>query len=261
MISKARIRFVESLRNQRVRDREGLFVIEGDRLVREYLEAGRRIEQLYAEPEWIRDLPEALRPAIGEIAEAPAADLERMGSLKTPHKALGVVRKPELNLDWERLSVGLTLGLDAVRDPGNFGTILRVAAWFGIEDVLTSPDCVDAFNPKVIQSAMGATLHVRVHSLDLGSWLDRATERGLPIYGAVLDGDSLYEAPLTSSGLLLFGNEARGLAAPLLTRVTQRLVIPPWRTATVGLDSLNVAMAAAIVCAEFRRREGGSRDE
>jgi TrmH family RNA methyltransferase len=255
MISKARIRRVQSLQDRKERDSQGLYVIEGDRLVREYLEAGYRIESVYAVSDWIRALPETSSWSIGEIVEVSERELARMSSLKTPHDVLGLVRKLEVSIAWEQLPSCLSIALDAVRDPGNFGTILRVAAWFGVGNVLASPDCVDPFNPKVIQAAMGATIHVRVHSVELVPLLDRAIELRVPIYGTALDGESLYDAPLAASALLLFGNEARGLAAPLLHRVTHRLTIPPWGSAAAGLDSLNVAMSAAIVCAEFRRRE------
>ena len=258
MVSKEKMRFVRSLQDAKARNRTNLFVVEGDRLVREYLEAGQALEQLYATSRWMGGLPSRLRDLAGIITDVSDEELARMGSLKTPNGAIGVVRKFDAPFDWDFLSSRLVLALEAVRDPGNFGTILRAAAWFGIEDILVSPDCVELYNPKVIQSAMGATLHVRVHSADLEPLISRARDDGLPVYGTALEGESVFEAQLTSTGFLLLGNEAHGLSSSLLDLVTCRLVIPPWSGTSAGLDSLNVAMAASIFCAEFRRRQAGA---
>ncbi len=259
MLTKAEVRAVASLRAKPDRDRLGLFVIEGDKLVREALALGCGVESIYAEGAWIA----ATSPGSGtaRTVEVSAEDLRRLSTLKTPNGALAVVRRPHPVLDWDAIASNLVLVLDAVQDPGNLGSLLRVAAWFGITDVVASPDCADAFSPKVVQGSMGALFHVRVHSLPIVPFAAEARSRGLPVYAAALHGDSLYEVDLGALGLVLFGNESSGLSEELLGLASQRLVIPAWNGSGPGRDSLNVAAAAAVVCSEFRRRAapGGRR--
>jgi len=254
MLTKAEARVAASLQEKKARDRLGLYVAEGDKLVREALALGCDVETVYAVAEWIRDTSSLLEAFPGAIVEVSADELRRLSAQKTPNGALALIRQPCPSFDWRTLGADLVLVLDAVRDPGNLGSLLRIAAWFGIADVVASPDSADAFQPKVVQASMGALFHVRVHSLEVVPFLVEARDRGLSIYGAVLQGDSIYEADLERCGLILFGNESSGLSEELLRFVSHRLVIPAWRESGPGRDSLNVAMAAAVVCSEFRRR-------
>jgi TrmH family RNA methyltransferase len=261
MLTKAETRVVVSLQEKKARDRLGLYVAEGDKLVREALALGSGVETVYAVAEWLRDSSSLLEAFPGAVVEVSADELRRLSAQKTPNGALALIRQPHPLLDWRTLSADLVLVLDAVRDPGNLGSLLRVAAWFGIADVVASLDSADAFQPKVVQASMGALFHVRVHSLDIASFLVEARDRGLPIYGAVLQGDSIYEVDLERRGVVLFGNESSGLSEQLLQFVSHRLVVPAWRESGPGRDSLNVAMAAAVVCSEFRRRASRSDAE
>jgi TrmH family RNA methyltransferase len=254
MLTKAETRVVVSLQEKKARDRLGLYVAEGDKLVREALALGSDVETVYAVAAWIHDTSSLVEAFPGSIVEVSADELRRLSAQKTPNGALALLRQPHPLLDWEAISSDLVIVLDAVRDPGNFGGLLRVAAWFGIADVVASPDSADAFQPKVVQASMGALFHVRVHSLEVAPFLVEARERGLPIYGSMLRGDSIYEADLERRGLILFGNESSGLSEDSLRFVSHRLVIPAWGESGPGRDSLNVAMAAAVVCSEFRRR-------
>jgi TrmH family RNA methyltransferase len=254
MLTKAETRVVVSLQEKKARERLGLYVAEGDKLVREALTLGRDVEAVYAVAEWMRASSSLLEAFPGAVVEVSADELRRLSAQKTPNGALALIRPSCPALDWRAIDSDLALVLDAVRDPGNLGGLLRVAAWFGIADVVASPDSADAFQPKVVQASMGALFHVRVHSLDIASFLVEARDRGVPIYGAVLHGDSIYEADLEQRGLILFGNESSGLSEQLLRFVSHRLMIPAWRQSGPGRDSLNVAMAAAVVCSEFRRR-------
>jgi TrmH family RNA methyltransferase len=254
MLTKAQLRRVVSLQDKKDRDRLGLYVVEGDKLVREALALGGGVETVYAVAEWIRGISASLEVSAGSMVEVSAADLRHMSTQKSPNAALAVVRKPRPALDWRAVDSHLTIALDAVRDPGNLGSLLRVAVWFGIEDVVASPDSADAFQPKVVQASMGALFHLRLHSLDLEPFLVDARSRGLPVYGAVLQGTSIYDADLEQRGVILLGNESSGLSEKLLRLASQRVVIPPWLASGPGRDSLNVAMAAAVLCSEFRRR-------
>ena len=148
----------------------------------------------------------------------------------------------------------LVLALDEVQNPGNLGTIVRLADWFGIGDIVCSPGTADCFNPKVVQATMGAILRVRVHYTDLPRFLAEAAGRGTPVYGTFLEGDNIYDAPLTRGGIVVMGNEGRGVTPETARTVTRKLFIPPYPADRHGSESLNVAMATGIVCAEFRRR-------
>ncbi len=259
MLTKAQLSRVVSLQDKRDRDRLGLYVVEGDKLVREALRLGAGVEAVYAVAEWIHEASSVLDASGLPIAVVSEAELRKMSAQKTPNAALAVLRRPRPELDWKALALDLALALDAVRDPGNLGSILRVAAWFGIKDVFASPDSADAFQPKAVQASMGALFHLRLHTLDLEPLLADARGRGLPVYGAVLRGTSIYEADIEQRGLILFGNESSGLSDRLLRLASCRLVIPAWGESGPGRDSLNVAAATAVVCSEFRRRASAAR--
>lgn len=266
MLTKNETRSVSALQDKRERDRLGLYVVEGDKLVREAISLGLDVEVVYGESAWIGELPSCLVGCAPRLVEVTRQELRRLSALVTPHGALAILRKPRAIWEWRSVESDLALVLESVQDPGNLGSLLRVAAWFGIADVVLSSDGADAFQPKAVQASMGAVFHVRVHSVDVRSFLGEAAYRGFPIYAATLAGESVYDAELGSHGLLLFGNESSGLSAESLAHASKRLAIPAWRDAGPGRDSLNVAMAAAIISSEFRWRgtraaaPGQSRD-
>ncbi len=257
MITRSQIKFVRSLRAKKGRRAHGAFLVEGDKLVRDALAAGVDVDQLYATRDWLVRLPKMRRKEGMRVEEIDEATLHRLSSLSTPHQVLAVLPMPQRRLSWESVASGLTLALDGIQDPGNLGTILRAAAWFGVGQILCSPDCVDAFNPKVIQASMGAFLHVPVIEADLPSFLEAAAGRGVKVAVAVLDGESIYEARLMLPHVVVLGNESHGVTAQLMPFAHRKITIPPADAAKPGRESLNVAMAAAIVCSEFMRNAGG----
>ena len=176
--------------------------------------------------------------------------MARISQLSTPSPVLAVVRRPAAQ-DPPRPS-GLCLALDGVRDPGNLGTILRIADWFGVETVYVSADCVELFNPKVIQASMGSVFRVRAVPAELPALARRFREAGLPVYGTFLDGRDLYREQLSREGLVVMGNEASGIRPELAAEVDARLLIPAFGHS--GAESLNVAAATAVTLSEFRRR-------
>lgn len=184
-------------------------------------------------------------------------DMERLSLLKTPSDALALVEIPHFRLDADRFGERLALALDDVQNPGNLGTIIRLADWFGIGEIVCSPATADCFNPKVVQATMGAILRVRIHYADLAPLLAGAAGRGVPVYGTFLEGENLYDTELTPAGIVVMGNEGRGLTAATARTVTRKLFIPPYPADRCGSESLNVAIATGIVCAEFRRRSAG----
>ena len=240
-LSNQEIKRVRSLAEKKYRDSLGLFVAEGEKMVEEALRSGFRVEQVYR------------REEIGEQAMA------RISQLTHPSPVLAVIRKPEtLHLSAPDPEKGLWLALDSLRDPGNLGTILRIADWFGVDGIYATPDSVDIFNPKVVQATMGAIFRVRFHYTDLLSLADRVKARGGKFYGTFLDGRNLYDMELETGrdvpAVIAVGNESNGISPALGARVSDRLFIPPFPAGRQGSESLNAAVATAVTVAEFRRR-------
>ncbi|HLN54619.1 MAG TPA: RNA methyltransferase [Bacteroidales bacterium] len=254
MLSKNKARFIITLQRKKARDEERLYVIEGDKIVREFLVAGRKITQLVAKPEFLKTIQESLLKNVEEIIEASYDDLKQVSTLKTPHNALALVSYEDKKISIPAaFADSLCCALESVQDPGNLGTIIRAGAWFGIRNIVCSPDCVDVYNPKVIQASMGALLHVDVYYHDLNDFLNQVKESGKPVFGTVLGGESVYEHDLSNTGVILLGNESRGISEYLNPFLTDRIMIPGAGTGP-GIDSLNVGMAASVVFSEFRRR-------
>lgn len=254
MISKNRIKYIQSLQAKKVRDEEQLYLIEGDKLVKEYLHSGMRLNFLAALPEFIDFLLPEEKISIDEIEPASLKDLERMSSLKTPHNAIAAVSFPVDLPDPMKITDSLLIALESVQDPGNMGTIIRAAAWFGFRHIVCSLNCADVYNPKVIQASMGALLNVTVFYHDLGKLLEEAGKKGLPVFGTYLGGESVYASKLGNRGIILFGNESRGISDDLLPFITNRILIPRFSSSIHGVESLNVGMAASVVFSEFARR-------
>jgi TrmH family RNA methyltransferase len=254
MISKNKVKFIISLQRKKNRDEERLYIIEGDKLVREFLAAGVPVQTLVAKPEFLSSLPENQLKLAGEIEDVSYEELKHISTLKTPHNALAVVPIPERELDTTAALKGLCVALDCIQDPGNFGTIIRAAGWFGIKNIVCSPDCVDVYNPKVIQASMGALLHVSVYYYDLKELLETAAAADIPVYGTLLEGESIYNHKSGSTGIILLGNESKGISVSLAPLITDKIMIPKFSTSKPGLDSLNVGMAASIIFSEFLRK-------
>ena len=237
MISKNEIKDIRALGQKKFRDERGLFVVEGEKLVAEALQSGWDVVAHYR----VED--------IGEDAMA------RISQLTHPSPALAVVRQPA-EVPFAATPDELVLALDGIRDPGNLGTIIRIADWFGIRQILVSEDTVERYNPKVVQATMGAIFRVRVHACDLAEMLRCPVKPGMTkdVYGTFLEGDNIYETPLTPGGILVMGSEANGVSPEVAAAVTQKLFIPPFPPDERTGESLNVAVATAIACSEFRRR-------
>jgi len=243
-MTKAEIQFIRSLADKRARSETGLFTAEGGKLIGEILSSPLKVRSLYA-----------LEGVFAGRAERVAPhEMERISSLKTATDSLAVVEQPRYRTPETAPADRLTIALDGVQNPGNMGTIIRLADWFGIDDIFCSEDSADLYNPKVVQATMGAILRVRVHYLPLADLLARTAARGIPVYGTALDGDDIYGAELDGTGVIVMGNEGRGISAECASTLTRRLLIPSYPAGRRGSESLNVAMAAGIVCAEFRRR-------
>ncbi len=230
-ISKAQVKLVRSLQQKKFRDELGLFVAEGDKCVEELCKRFELVH-LYREGE-----------------NASRTEIEQMSGLRTPQGVIGVFRKRPIG-DW-RLEIGdLTLALDGIQDPGNLGTIIRTADWFGVRDIVCSLDTADCYNPKVVQATMGALARVRVHYVDLPKWL---SEQQCAIFGTLLDGKDMYETELAKEGIIVMGNEGNGISSAVRSIITHPIRIPSYPKNAETSESLNVAIATAVVLADFRR--------
>lgn len=233
MLSKNEAKYIHSLSQKKQREAEGLFLVEGPKAIAEVLAAGWPIHALYATPDW--ESPQADLPILQRVAES---EMKKISQLKTPSSVLAVLplpapAPPPLPHQW-------VLALDGLQDPGNVGTLVRIADWFGLQHVVCSLHTADPFQPKAIQASMGSFVRMQFHAMDLASFL---AEHPAPVYGAVLDGVSIHALPAASPGILLLGNEGRGIDPALSASITHRVTIPK----RGGAESLNAAVAGGIL--------------
>lgn len=237
MISKNQIKFVRQLEQKKYRKKEGLFVAEGPKVVGDLLRAGFKAHTIFATSEW---------GSQGQtFQEVSDEELRRVSFLQHPQRVLALFFIPTESVP----SVSsLSLALDDVQDPGNLGTIIRIADWFGIDTIYCSENTADAWSPKVVQATMGSIARVNIIYTDLQELISKAQ---VPVYGTLLDGQDIYTQELSKEGIIVMGNEGNGISAPIRKLINRRLLIPQFHE---GPESLNVAIATAITCSEFRRR-------
>lgn len=253
MLSKNKKREIERLQQKKFRDDEGLFVAEGAKLINDFMRGGMLPKYIVGTPTGIMATENALSNS--QIYEVSEAELKELSILKTPANVLGVYEKPTLNQNVTTIPSDLTLLLDRVQDPGNMGTIIRTADWFGIERIICSDTCVDAFAPKVVQATMGALARVSVVETDLVQLLKANAEgERIPVYGTFMDGMSIYTSDLQQIAYVIMGNEGRGISEELWPYITNKISIPSYPAGRTTSESLNVAMATTVICSEFRRR-------
>ncbi|MBE6330183.1 MAG: RNA methyltransferase [Bacteroidales bacterium] len=247
-LSKNKLRLLLSFTKKKARDEQNLFLAEGNKLVRDllpYFHCKTIVGTVdFFEKEEIR--------LESDCYIATKEELERLSLTRSPQAVWALFERKEHNLNLSELKEKLSLALDGVQDPGNLGTIIRIADWFGIENIICSSNCVDLYNPKVVQATMGAIARVKIHYTNLVKLMDSVGD--LPIYGTFLEGDIIYETPLSSNGIIVMGNEGNGISEEVKQRITQKLFIPNYPSNRKTSESLNVAVATSIVCSEFRRR-------
>lgn len=250
MLSKAKVKYLRSLELKKYRNESNVFVAEGNKLVADMMFAFE-CELILAKPSWMAtqgDIP------AGELLEAGEEDIRKVSFLKNPQDVFAVFKRPDWRLEEADPSRSLVLALDGIQDPGNLGTIIRLADWFGIEHLVCSLDTADAFSPKTVQATMGALAHVKVHYTDLHAYLKEQAGKQIPLFGTFLDGRDLYAEELSESGVIVMGNEGNGIRPEIGELVSRKLYIPSFPPERETSESLNVAIATAVVCAEFRRR-------
>lgn len=257
MLSKSLIKFIRSLRLSKFRALEEVFVIEGDKLVREALDpltnSNFKIHSIYALQSWIDENQKIIHPYKEITSSVTTHELGLISNLKTPNQALALVHanSPEINI--KLIEEKLLIALDNVQDPGNMGTIIRLADWFGINNIILSPGCADPLNPKVIQATMGSIFRVSLYRKEIEPLID-SLPKEYPVYGAVLNGESIYNTKLSSQGIILMGNESRGISKRMEKSITHALTIPRADQTGPGPESLNVAVSLGIILSEFSRQ-------
>ncbi len=235
MLSKKEVKYIQSLGHKRQRDEDKVFVAEGPKMAAELLKSNFEIKHVYATPQWL-DANIDLQVPFTEINEI---DLKRISQLQTPNQVV-IVAGQQTNNNLPALSTQITLVLDGLQDPGNMGTIIRIADWFGIKQMVCSPDCADIYNLKVVQATMGSILRVNCFTTNLEEWLPAVK---LPVYGALLQGKNVYETPKINEVLLVIGNESKGIRSNIASQITHPVTIPRMGEA----ESLNAAVAAGIL--------------
>lgn len=250
MISKNQIKFIQSLHSKKNRDQEQLFIIEGVKLVSEFLLTTHfEIHSVYATPDFIGNNKDIISKSGSVINELSEEELKKISFQASPNQILAVIKatKPQLNVNL--LNTSINLFLDDIRDPGNLGTIIRIADWFGIKQIICTETSTELYNPKALQASMGAVLRVNVVYMEFNEL--KTNLKNVPIYGAVLNGQNIYKSVL-QNGLIVIGNEANGISENILKQVTNPITIPA--ATNNGSESLNAANACGMICSEFFRQ-------
>lgn len=248
-LSINQLKYFKSLQERKHRQKYHNFIVEGVKLASEVLDSGTyQIESVIAVPEWL-DANNRLLDKVETVLPVAEAELKKISLLSTPNQVFMVVKKQDLFFDEKKALSTPVLYLDDIRDPGNLGTILRIADWFGLTWVFCSPGSVEPFSPKVVQAGMGAFLRVKCMEMDFEELRLKLPE--LPIYGTVLDGDSVFETPLVHPSIIAIGNESRGLSPEILEKLTNRISIPKGPGGRA--ESLNAAVATGIVVGQFMK--------
>lgn len=251
-LSKNKIKYIRSLELKKNRKAEGVFLAEGHKLVGDLL-GHFPCRFLAATDEWLASEENRRKASADEIAEVSGEELSRASLLKTPQQVLAVFEQPDYPTEPSVIGQSLCLALDDVQDPGNLGTIVRLADWFGIEHIFCSLRTADIYNPKAIQATMGGIAHVKLHYTSLPELIE-SLDKDTPVYGTFLDGKNMYKETLSDHGLIVMGNEGNGISPEVRNLINRRLYIPNYPVGRETAESLNVAIATAIVCAEFRRQ-------
>ena len=248
MLSKARLKYIKSLQVKKYRQSEQRFVVEGAKSVLELLASDFNTETVIATQEFMEHNALVVSGFSGELIEENETTLASMGEFKTNNSALAIARiKPNLSLEVKRDEFALML--DDIRDPGNLGTIIRTADWYGISKIIASSDTTEFYNPKVIHASMGSFTRVQVYYTELAGFLGSVT---VPILGAFMNGEDVHELDFGTGGIIVIGNEAQGISSAVEKLVTRRITVPRFGKA----ESLNAAVATAVICDNIRRKKG-----
>lgn len=249
-LSKAKISLIKSLSIKKYRSEHNLFIVEGHKIISELLKSTFKIKFLIHTEKYNINLESTNI----EIIKVDESEIKKISNLKTPPSVIAIVEIPKKKLNILSLKEKLTLAIDDIQDPGNLGTIIRICDWFGLENIICSLNSTDVFNPKVIQATMGAFLRVNVSYKDLKTFIPEYKKvTANKCYGTFLEGENIYKTNLTTNGLIILGNEGQGISKEIEETIDSKIFIPPYSIDKEHSESLNISIAAAIICSEFRR--------
>lgn len=259
MLSRNNIKYINSLSQKKYRQQYRQFIAEGDKIIKELLHTdGYTIQWLIATKDWLDKMPEEQLEKPESLIEVKETEMERISQLKTPNQVLAVVNIPRQQEPPDSLQNSLCLAFESIRNPGNLGTIMRIADWFGIPAIYCSGDSADLYNPKVIQATMGSFIRVKPYYTDLQNLISNYKEPSR-LYATVLHGSDIYQKKLSNKGIVFFGNESSGLSKELEGMIDNKIAIPSFQRASQGAESLNLSVSAGIICSEFRRQNHYSK--
>ena len=252
MLSKQVTKIVQNLEKKKFREKYQLFKVEGEKLVSELLCSTFKIHSILAYPEWISNHQAQLKEK--QIIEVNQKEMSYLSNFQSLPEVIALVHIPTSHFQVAEIREHLSLLLNGIQDPGNLGTILRLADWFGIQHVFCDSDCASVYNPKCVQASMGAIFRINTHYTELIPLIQQMKQPDFPICGTFLNGRNIYTTPLKPKGFIIMGNEGNGISQAIQETVTHKLFIPNYPEGSTTSESLNVAIATAITCAEFRRK-------
>lgn len=252
MLSKQVTKIIQNLEKKKFREKYNLFKVEGGKLVGELLHSALKIHSVIAYPEWINENQKALQNV--NVLETDPREMSGLSNFQSLPEVIALAEIPEYREDEDEISSQLSLVLNGIQDPGNLGTILRVADWFGIRNVFCDEDCAGAYNSKCVQASMGAVFRVKTFYTDLSRLIERYKANGLSVFGTFLDGENIYTSALPAKGFIVMGNEGKGIDQEIGRLTDRRLTIPGFAANDESAESLNVGVATGIILSEFRRR-------
>ena len=253
MISKNKVKLIKSLAQKKYRAKNNLFLVEGNKLVTDILKSNLEIKTLIATEEYLSSIKK-FTDGIEEVIQTTKSEINKASLLKNPQECIALCKIPNPENLSKSIGHELCLCLEGIQDPGNLGTIMRIADWFGIYTIFASHDTADLYNPKVVQATMGAITRVKIIYCELIEIATKAQKEEVPVYGTFMDGENIYNKNLNQNGLVVMGNEGKGISKTLEKFIDEKILIPGYSEEKQNLpDSLNVSMATAIVCSEFRR--------
>jgi len=250
MLELNTIKYIKSLHQKKFRELEQEFIVEGVKMVNELLLSNFETTRIFTTD------PNCIESSFSEVAQISEKELGRISCLKSPNKILATVKIPTSTIALEGVKTGLNLILEDIQDPGNMGTIIRLASWYGIKNIFCSPNTVECFNPKVVQATMGAIFKVQIHYTDIYALVEESQKwANFNTFITHLQGLSIYDSPLAPNGFIVMGNESQGVSEKMSVMPVQKLKLPSYPPETQNMESLNVAVATALTVAEFRRRQ------
>ena len=252
MLGKAKIKFINSLKLKKYRKKYGLFIVEGEKLIFDLINSNLLIDTLIVGDDF--NFTNKKLPLDIEVIETTSSNLKKISNLKTPTNIIAIFQIPKFELDFNNLSSELSIFCDDIQNPGNLGTIMRTADWFGIKNIICSENTVDIFNSKTVQATMGALARVNVTYVNSLDFFEEISENDINIYGTLLEGENIFTAELSKNGIIIVGNEGKGISEKLMKYINRKLLIPNYPENNNLPESLNASIATAIVCSEFRRR-------